>query len=39
MGRIRFSGEQRYQLNPLFVGEGAPKAKLRTGAFTINYYF
>ena len=39
MGRIKFSGEQRYQLNPLFVGEGAPKARLRTGAFTINYYF
>lgn len=39
MGRIRFGGEQRNQLNPLFVGEGAPKAKFRTGSFTVNYYF
>lgn len=39
IGKIRFSGERRYQINPLFVGEGAPKARLSTGAFSISYLF
>ena len=39
IGKIKFSGERRYQLNPLFVGEGNPKAKLCTGTFSISYLF
>lgn len=39
MGRIKFSGERRYQLSPLFVGAGQPNAKLRTGTFNISYLF
>ena len=38
MGKIKFSGERRYQLSPLFSG-GLPKAYLRTGAFNISYLF
>ena len=39
LGKIKFSGERRYQLNPLFVGPGAPKAYLRTGAVNLSYLF
>lgn len=39
MGKVKLSGERRYQLNPLFIGEGMPKANLRTGAFSISYMF
>ena len=39
MGKIKISGDWRYQLSPLFVGEGCPKAELRTGAFNISYLF
>ena len=39
MGKVKISGERRYQLNPLFVGNGLPKAALRTGAFHISYLF
>ena len=39
MGKIKFSGERRYQLNPLFEGSGLPKANLRTGVFNISYLF
>lgn len=39
MGRVKFSGGRRYQLNPLFVGEGTPDARLMTGSFSITYLF
>lgn len=39
MGRIKISGGRRYQLNPLFAGEGMPQAQLRTGAFNVSYLF
>lgn len=39
MGKVKIGGERRYQLNPLFVGEGLPKASLRSGAFNISYLF
>ena len=39
MGKVKISGERRYQLNPMFVGEGVPQAKLHVGNFTIGYYF
>ena len=39
MGKVKISGERRYQLNPLFVGEGVPQARFRTGAFNISYLF
>ena len=39
MGKIKISGERRYQLNPLFAGEGMPQARLRTGAFNVSYLF
>ena len=39
MGKIKISGERRYQLNSLFAGEGAPNARLRSGAFNISYMF
>lgn len=39
LGKIKFSGERRYQLNPLFVGPGAPKAYLRTGTVNLSYLF
>ena len=39
LGKIKISGCRRYQLNPFFVGEGLPNAKLHAGSFTIGYYF
>ena len=39
LGKVNISGERRYQLNPMFVGEGAPQAKIHAGNFTIGYYF
>jgi hypothetical protein len=39
MGKVKISGGRRYQLNPLFVGEGVPQARLSTGAFNISYLF
>lgn len=39
MGKVKISGERRYQLNSLFAGEGAPNARLRSGAFNISYMF
>ena len=39
MGKIKISGGRRYQLNPLFAGEGMPQARLRTGAFNVSYLF
>lgn len=39
LGKVKFSGGRRYQLNPFFVGEGLPNARLRTGSFNISYYF
>ena len=39
MGKFKISGEWRYQLNPLFVGDGVPKANLRTGTFNVSYLF
>ena len=39
MGKVKISGERRYQLNPLFVGEGSPNARLRSGAFNVSYLF
>lgn len=39
MGKIKIVGGRRYQLNPLFMGEGQPKAKLSTGAFSVSYLF
>jgi hypothetical protein len=37
LGKIMISGESRFQLNPLFVGQ--PVAKLRTGTFNVCYFF
>ena len=39
LGKVKISGSRRYQLNPLFVGEGAPQARMHTGDFTIGYCF
>ena len=39
LGKVKISGERRYQLNPMFVEEGAPQAKIHAGNFTIGYYF
>ncbi len=39
MGKVKIDGGRRYQLNPLFVGEGVPQARLRTGAFNVSYLF
>ena len=39
LGKVKISGSRRYQLNPLFVGEGVPQAKIHAGNFTIGYYF
>ena len=39
MGKVKVSGERRYQLNPLFVGEGVPQARLNTGIFNVSYLF
>ena len=39
LGKIKISGNRRYQLNPMLVGEGAPQAKIHVGNFTIGYYF
>ena len=39
MGKVKISGERRYQLNSLFAGEGVPNARLRSGAFNISYLF
>lgn len=39
LGKVNISGGHRYQLNPMFVNEGAPKAKLHAGSFSIGYYF
>ena len=39
IGKVKISGGRRYQLNPMFVNEGAPKAKLHAGNFTIGYFF
>ena len=39
LGKVKISGGRRYQLNPMFVNEGAPNAKLQAGNFTIGYYF
>lgn len=39
MGKIKISGERRYQINPLFIGEEVPNARLRTGAFNVSYLF
>lgn len=39
IGKIKLSGERRYQLNPLFIGEGAPDARLYTGAFGVCFLF
>ena len=39
LGKVKISGERRYQLNSMFVGEGAPQAKIHAGNFTIGYYF
>ena len=39
LGKVKILGCRRYQLNPFFVGEGQPNAKLHVGSFTIGYYF
>lgn len=38
-GKVRVLGSRRYQLNPMFVNDGAPEAKLHAGNFTISYCF
>ena len=38
-GKVEISGGRRYQLNPMFVNQDAPKTKLHAGNFTIGYYF
>ena len=37
-GKVKIAGGRRYQLNPMFVNEGAPQANLRAGSFSIGYY-
>ena len=39
LGKVKISGNRRYQLNPMFVGENVPQAKLHAGSFSIGYYF
>lgn len=39
LGKVNISGGRRYQLNPMFVNEGAPKARLHAGSFSVGYYF
>ena len=39
LGKVRISGGRRYQLNPMFVGENVPQAKLHVGNFSLGYYF
>ncbi|MBR4390596.1 MAG: M20/M25/M40 family metallo-hydrolase [Bacteroidales bacterium] len=39
LGKVKISGCRRYQLNPFFIGQGMPNAKLHAGSFTIGYYF
>ena len=39
LGKVRISGERRYQLNPFFVGEDLPSARLHAGSFSIGYHF
>ena len=39
LGKVNISGGRRYQLNPMFVNDGAPKAKLHAGSFSVGYYF
>ncbi len=39
LGKVKIAGGRRYQLNPMFVNERAPQAKLRAGSFSIGYYF
>lgn len=39
LGKVNISGGRRYQLNPMFVNDGAPRAKLHAGNFSIGYYF
>ena len=39
LGKLNISGGRRYQLNPMFVNEGAPKTKLQVGSFSVGYYF
>ena len=39
VGKIKFSGERRYQLNPLFAGGDGPDARLDTGTFSIGFVF
>ena len=39
LGKVSILGGHRYQLNPMFVNDGAPKAKLHAGNFSIGYYF
>lgn len=39
MGKFKISGERRYQLNPLFLGNDVPKARLHSGAVNISYLF
>ena len=38
-GKVRITGSRRYQLNPFFVGEGLPNARLHAGSFSVGYYF
>lgn len=38
-GRLKMGCEWRYQLNPLFVGEGMPNAKHRTAVFNVGWMF
>lgn len=39
LGKVKISGSRRYQLNPMFIGEGAPQARIHAGSFTIGYHF
>ena len=39
LGKVKIAGGRRYQLNPMFVNDGVPNAKLQAGNFTIGYYF
>ena len=39
LGKVKVSGGRRYQLNWMFVNDGAPQAKLHVGNFSVGYYF
>ena len=39
VGHVKLSFDCRYQLNPFFAGEDDPKARLRTSALNLYWFF